>query len=83
MYQGEWFLDTNIGIPYFQEIFKKMNNTTLVDNIIQEAVLASYNIRKITTFSSSLSPNRTYSVDLLGVMTTDGEIISINTLQAQ
>lgn len=80
-FEGEWFLDNTYGIPYFQEILGKVSNTNLVDTIIQETVRESYNIDRITSFSSSISPDRVYSVDLLEAITEDGEIISITNLQ--
>lgn len=80
LYRGEWFLDTSIGVPYFEEIFGKTSTTLLVDNIIQETTKQSYNIDRITSFSSSLSDDRRYVVDKLEATTLDGEIISISSL---
>jgi hypothetical protein len=81
MYQGEWFLDNTIGVPYFQEIFGKVTNTTLADNIIQEIARDSYNISRITGFSSQITADRTYVVDRLDAITEEGEIISVSNLQ--
>jgi len=38
-FRGEWFLDTEEGVPYFQEIFKKPGDQLIVEARIKEAIL--------------------------------------------
>lgn len=80
-YQGEWFLDNTYGVPYFQEILGKLTSPTLVDNIIQNITKESYNIERVTDFSSSLTEDRRYVVDTLNAITKDGDIVSVSNLQ--
>lgn len=59
-WQGEWFLDTTYGIPYWQSILGKKTSKSAVDLILQEKVLAENGVKEITYFSSTLV-NRQYS----------------------
>ena len=59
-FQGEWFLDTEYGIPYWQDILGKKVNKQRVDLIFQQKILAENGVKEITYFNSSIS-NRNYS----------------------
>lgn len=58
-YSGEWFLDLNHGVPYWDWLGRKVPKQR-VDQILQEKILAENGVKEITSFSSSLV-NRTYS----------------------
>lgn len=75
-FRGEWFLNVEYGVPYFQSIFKKTANKSLVDSIIRGVILKSYNIASINTFESEIRDG-TYSVTEMEATTFDGEIVSI------
>ncbi len=51
MYQGEWFLDKNAGTPWFQQIFVKPINLSVVESIIKARVLDTDGVLRITKFS--------------------------------
>lgn len=36
--KGEWFLDTRIGVPYFEEIFKKTPNLVVVRGVYSRVI---------------------------------------------
>lgn len=76
-FQGEWFLDLEYGVPYFQSILSKGASKELVDSIIKQKILESYRIQSIQTFRSSITNNTRYTVDLVTATTTSGEIVSI------
>lgn len=78
-YKGEWFLDNTYGVPYFQEILGKINNTTLPDTIIIDKVLKSYNIASLESMDSTITSDRAYVIDNIKATTVDGDIISIST----
>lgn len=75
--KGEWFLDNTYGVPYFQEILGKVGSTKLPDAILINKIRESYNISSINSFESSLSSDRTYTIDSMTATTEDGEVISL------
>lgn len=60
---GEWFLDTSIGVPYFQQIFGKGRTKSAVDVIFQRFISNDPGVIEIREFQSTLSPQgRGYSM---------------------
>ena len=59
-FMGEWFMDTEHGIPYFQRILGRKTPKATVDRIFQEKILAEQGVAEIVSFTSSLV-NREYS----------------------
>ena len=47
---GEWFLDTTLGIPYFDEIFEKGQNVNDIDAIFINEILATPGIIRLLEF---------------------------------
>ena len=59
---GEWFLNTDYGIPYIQRILGFKNTKSSVDLIFQQNILAEAGVKEIVSFNSSLI-NRQYSLN--------------------
>lgn len=60
---GEWFLDSTVGVPYYQQIFGKIRTKSAVDLIFQQIITNDPDVIEILTFSSTLdSANRGYSM---------------------
>jgi ABC-type dipeptide/oligopeptide/nickel transport system permease component len=60
---GEWFLDTDIGVPYFQQIFGKIRTKATVDLIFQQIIADDPDVIEILSFESELSTSdRGYSM---------------------
>lgn len=77
---GEWFLNTEYGVPYFQRILGKKVKKTAVDRIFQEQILAERGVREIVSFSSTFQ-KRQYEMSFR-VRALDGSItdsITVNT----
>lgn len=69
---GEWFLDQDVGVPYFQRIFAKQSSKASVDAIFQEKILSTQGVVQILEYNSSLeSATRTFSFTFR-VLTQDG-----------
>lgn len=60
-FRNEWFLDTNYGVPWFQEILGKKPSKSKVDQILQQQILLENGVKEIVSFSSTLI-NRQYSL---------------------
>lgn len=52
---GEWFLDTSIGVPYFQQVFGKVRSKSAIDVIFQNIISNDEGVVEIREFSSDLS----------------------------
>jgi hypothetical protein len=51
LFKGEWFLDLDAGIPWFQDILKKNPNPNLVDGILKNAIIESPDIVELLSFN--------------------------------
>jgi hypothetical protein len=71
-FRGEWFLDTEYGIPYFQSILGMKTSKPAVDLIFQKAILAENGVRELTFFESTFV-NRQYSMTFRVKVTTGEE----------
>lgn len=80
-FKGEWFLNPNVGLPYFQEILKKGTDITIVDNIFRSYIENTRDIKEITNFKSVFNhSDRTYTLDF-DVTTYTNLTFSINNLR--
>ena len=62
-YQGEWFLDTTVGIPYFEEIFVKNPNIPDIESIYKVEIVETEDVNEILEFNSSFTNDiRTYDL---------------------
>ena len=78
-FEGEWFLDTTYGIPYWQRILGQKPTKSAIDQILQQEILSENGVRELVSFTSSFV-NRTYSASFQ-VRVVNGEVtdtISIN-----
>jgi len=70
---GEWFINTDNGVPYYQEIFGKVRNKQTIDLIFQQKILEEPDVVELTEFFSDVSNGRTYTINFR-VRTTLGQI---------
>lgn len=64
-FSGEWFLNRNLGIPYFQSVLKKNPNLNAVNAIFRNAILSAPGVEEITTYTAEYDNNtRTYSISV-------------------
>ena len=72
-FQGEWFMDTTYGVPWFQRILGiKQTSKSAVDLIFQQKILEEEGVKEIVTFNSTFV-NREYSLNFT-VKVVTGEI---------
>lgn len=65
-WDGDWFLDTRIGIPYLKYVLIKNPNMTILKSVFYEASLQTPGIREIASFDLELSPDRLLTVSIEG-----------------
>jgi hypothetical protein len=46
-FQGEWFLDSRLGVPYFQKILGEKPRLNVLKNIFRKAIMTSPGVRTI------------------------------------
>lgn len=51
-FRGEWFLDTDAGVPYFADILVKNPNIQNVDAIIKTTIVDTDGVNEITDYES-------------------------------
>lgn len=62
--QGEWFYDSEAGVPYFQEILKKPYQKNVVDAILRQTILETEGVTQLLSFNSEFIPSqRKYKLD--------------------
>lgn len=74
--QGEWFMDTNVGLPYYQEFFTKKNNKPLIDQTIISYASRVEDVERVRDYSSTIRNDRVLEVSLT-VETYTGEIVKV------
>lgn len=47
---GEWFLDTRLGIPYFEEVLRKSPDLNVVQSLLREAIDETPGVIAINSF---------------------------------
>ncbi len=54
-YLGEWFLDRNAGVPYFEVIFLKTTPIQTVNAVFLKEINDTENVNEILEFETSLN----------------------------
>ena len=74
LWQGQWFIDTDEGMPYLQQILGKQSAADLV---IKSRILETPGVQQIDEFEAVLDPN-TRRLTIQVKLTTDYGPASIN-----
>lgn len=60
---GEWYLDTTLGIPFYEMILRKNPNQIQIESILKNEIVTTFGVERLTSFESSYNENtRKYSV---------------------
>ena len=74
-FQGDWFLDTSYGVPYWSILGRKIKKSA-VDLIFQREILAENGVKELTFFESTFE-NRKYTLSFRVKVTTGDETETI------
>lgn len=73
-FSGEWFLDTSLGVPYFEEILIKAPTFAVVSQILKTTVLDTPGILSLTKFDFSSDNARRIASLSFKALCEEGEI---------
>jgi hypothetical protein len=74
MIYGEWFLDTRLGVPWFENVFVKNPDMSAVDIIIKSVISETPEVTGITAYSSAINKGLRKLTIAFQVSTIYGEI---------
>lgn len=78
---GEWFLDTRVGIPYYENVFVKAPNQATINAIFRAVILGDeavtdLNEYEFVTDAATRSADLTFKADTVdGPLTFDEELV--------
>ncbi len=74
LFLGEWFLDTRVGIPWFEDILRKSPDLNVVNSLLREVITTTPGVIAITAFDLAVdSATRVLSMRF-SASTTEGPI---------
>lgn len=76
-YQGEYFLNTLLGLPFFQEILVKGTAKEYIDTLIIDEINNTVGVLTIDSFESTVSLAGLYRAVFVAT-TTEGETFQFN-----
>ena len=79
-FEGDWFLNLDLGVPYFQEILKKVTSVSQIETIFLQEIGSMPGILDIEEFNLDfIAETRELNVTFRAV-TTDG-VLDFNLLE--
>lgn len=51
LFLGEWFLDTTVGVPWFQQVFQKNTTFIVVQQVLKDAILSTPGVIQLLKFN--------------------------------
>lgn len=74
-FQGEWFLDRTLGLPYLQSILAQKTPMSIISQIFRRVITSCPGVASILTLNLSRAANRTLRVDFTCKLV-DGTILT-------
>lgn len=69
-FYGEWFLDTEIGVPYFQDIFQKNPNPVSIESAFKNVILNTPGFQELSEFQLDIDASlRSLTLTFSGIST--------------
>lgn len=76
---GEWFLDSRLGVPYFDSVLVKNPNLVLVRGIIRQAILTTPGVDSIESFDFTYTnATRRMELDFTVRRSDDGTLLDFS-----
>lgn len=75
---GEWFLDSNIGIPYLTKILGNKRNDRFLQKLITQEVLAIPSVKELSDFNFTSGPESRHIIIRFKAILSSNITIPIN-----
>lgn len=78
-FEGEWFYDSYVGVPYFQDILGHKYSKSIIDNTLRRTIIETEDVVELVEYSSSFNPSsRTFNTTFT-VTVSNGDLVSVTT----
>ncbi len=74
LFRGEWFLDPDQGIPYFESILGQKTPLSVIGQIFRSAILSVPGIASLDSFELTRNPQRAIGLSF-SVTLSDGSVL--------
>lgn len=71
---GEWFLDSNVGIPYFTEVFGRKRSERFLQQLIVSEIEATPGVKRVKDFKTVINNERKMNVNFRAELSGDNSI---------
>lgn len=71
---GEWFLDVDSGVPYYQDVLKKNPDPVVLDGVFKDAILGTPGVLGLEEFDMQLDTSLRQLKLIFKARSTDGII---------
>ena len=79
-FRGEWFLDTRLGVPFFEDILVKNPRRELVTSILREVILKTDGVASIKTFTLDIDNATRAATVRADVVASNGRVLSFSSV---
>lgn len=76
IFLGEYFLDTTLGLPYFEEILIKNPDLVLIESLIKEVISGTEGVESLDEFELELENSSRKLTVTFTVTSTQGEAVT-------
>lgn len=80
-FEGEWFLDTRLGVPYFQFVLVKNPDLQLITRMFTKIALAIEGVVQVLEMTPSFNTSARVLTMTMRILTSTGAVISGGTSQ--
>lgn len=78
MFKGEWYLNNQLGLPYFEEIFVKNPNLNRIQDLFKKEIINVDGIDTIETFNLEYDNIERELTVIFTARLKDGDLITVN-----
>lgn len=77
-FHGEWFLDTEVGVKWLDEIMARQYDPAIAESVVKAEIMDTHGVTEITGFSVSFTRGvRRLNIKNIEVLTIYGEAVRV------